>query len=179
MTNGKITAIIAVVKHTAIFATKKNCKNCRKREKIMKIEIRLTMILLFTVFGIVSSNSQSVKDVKWALPSYETNGTGTMGSYKDLQAKQVTGTNDNSDFTPASDYYNTQSGLNVITFKLSKPGFVNIKIYDSKGNTVDELARSSFGTGEHEVKWNSSKFSAGSYYCSVITGEYSVTKKIK
>jgi len=81
-------------------------------------------------------------------------------------------------FMPADDYRISSSVLSTISFKLNSPGFVSIKIYDGKGKTIDVIAKSSFGAGEHEVKWNGSKFPKGSYYCSVVTSEYSTTKKL-
>ncbi|NOS84070.1 MAG: hypothetical protein HOP31_02920 [Ignavibacteria bacterium] len=135
--------------------------------------------LFFTFLAVLSTNSQSVNDVNWEVPSYEMKFQGTMGSSKLPEEKMKSVDNTNSDFTPAGDFYNSFSNLSVISFRLTKPGFVNIKIYDEKGNTIDELARSSFSEGNHEVKWNSSKFPAGSFYYSIITGEYSITKKIK
>jgi uncharacterized phage infection (PIP) family protein YhgE len=80
-------------------------------------------------------------------------------------------------FMPADDLKNNSEIL-IINFTLNSPGFVSIKIYDSKGQTIDAIAKSSFGAGEHEVKWNGSKFPKGSYYCSVVTSEYSTTKKL-
>lgn len=82
-------------------------------------------------------------------------------------------------FLPSDDYNNSYSETTVIKFYLSQPGFVNIKIYDNKGNTIEEIARSSFSSGVHEVVWNKSKFPKNSYYYSIITGDYSETKKIQ
>lgn len=135
-----------------------------------------TILSLLFFFLVISANSQTFKDVEWIKPSYEINTTGTIASGK--QSEENKNIN-NSEFTPAGDYYNSKEDLNLITFSLSKPGFVNIKIYNEKGNTVDEISRSSFGKGTHELRWNHSKFTKGNYYCSIITGEFSITKKIK
>lgn len=143
------------------------------------MKLNLTTALLFTFFAIFSSRSQSVNDINWERPSYEKLPKGIMASGDLTEKNTGVEKNSNSDFTPAGDFYNSQKSLSVISIVLTKPGFVNIKIYDEKGNTVDELARSSFGKGEHKVNWNSSKFPAGTYYYSVITSEYSITKKIK
>lgn len=140
------------------------------------MKFKLTASLFFTFMAVFSISSQSVNDVNGGVPSYELKSRGTMGSNKLSEEKVNTEKNINSDFTSAGDYYNSQSSLNVISFTLTRPGFVNIKIYDEKGNTIDELARSSFSEGDHVVKWNSSKFSAGTFYYSIITGEYSITK---
>lgn len=142
----------------------------------MKSAKIISLLFFFIIINV--SNSQSFKDVEWVKPSYEIN-TGTIASGK-LPVENSNRINVSiSDFTPAGDYYNSQSALNLITFSLKKPGFVNIKIYDDKGNTVDEIKRSSFGAGDHEIKWNNSKFTKGTYYCSIISGEFSITKKIK
>ena len=143
------------------------------------MKFKLTTALFFTFLGIFSVNSQSVNNVNWETPSYEVNFRGTTGSNKSPGEKSTPILYSGFDFTSAGDYYNSQSSLSVISFTLTKPGFVNIKIYGEKGNTIDELARSSFGKGAHEVKWNSSKMQEGSYYYSIITEEYSITKKIK
>lgn len=82
------------------------------------------------------------------------------------------------DFTPSYDYYNSARGKSNITFELKKPGYINIRIYDDEGNKVDELMKSTFGAGSHEIVWNSSKFPSGKYYYSIITSEFSVTKKL-
>jgi len=81
-------------------------------------------------------------------------------------------------FMPADDHRVSNSSLSTISFKLNSPGFVSIKIYDSEGKTIDEIAKSSFGAGEHEVKWNRSKFPDVSYFCSIVTSEYSTTKRL-
>jgi hypothetical protein len=123
--------------------------------------------------------SQNAQDIVWERPTLESGSytaSGISGSNDKYSAKENEST---TDFTPAYDYKNSLNSLSIITFSLNKPGFVNIRIYDEKGNTVDEIARSSFGAGKHELKWNSSKFGASSFYCSIITGEFSTTKKIK
>mgnify|MGYP003428822210 FL=1 len=83
------------------------------------------------------------------------------------------------EFMPADDYINSAGGLaGIISFTLQYPGFVSIKIYDKSGNTIDELARSSFGSGSHHVKWNPEKLKAEGYFYSIVTSEFSETKKI-
>lgn len=81
-------------------------------------------------------------------------------------------------FMPHDDFVNTSGSLQTIEFTLQYPGFVSIKIYDEKGNTIDELARSSFGSGSHEVKWNQEKVKTVGYFYSVVTSEFSETKKL-
>lgn len=143
----------------------------------MKINQKAIFILFILAAPLVYS--QNVINVDWVTPSYE-NYYAITPELKNSGIKITeTGMNASEEFTPAGDYYNTLSGLSVIRFTLTKAGFVNIKIYDNQGNTIDELARSSFSAGSHEVKWNSGKFKNGSYYYSIITNEYSKTNKIK
>lgn len=134
---------------------------------------------------------------------------GKLGDEININAELNSGahveiTYSDNEFTPAVDYYNSLRALASsnsvnnnqvinnqvsnnqvsnnsvsIMFNLEKAGFVNIKIYDETGKVIDELARSSFGSGSHELTWNASKFPKGNYYCSVITEEYSQTKKLK
>jgi len=83
-------------------------------------------------------------------------------------------------FMPVDDFENDQpENSTSIRFRLLHPGFVSIKIYDNSGKTIDEIARSSFVAGNHEVKWNRSKFSKRIYYYSIVSAEFSKTEKIK
>lgn len=139
------------------------------------MKFKLIIALFITIVTNSITNSQSVNDIKWEEPSYVLHLQGTIGSGNpDIKTKI-----NPSDFTPAADFYVSNTFMKAVTFKLTKPGFVSIKIYDDKGNTIDELARSSFSEGEHVIKWNSEKLPAGNYYYSVITGEYSITRKLK
>jgi flagellar hook assembly protein FlgD len=138
-----------------------------------------TALIILTLAASCGIFAQA-KNNMWVIPSMETafsettnyEASGKLGHSEDTKSET-------DDFTPSTDYSISNKSICSITFSLVKPGFVNIKIYDEKGNVIDELARSSFGAGSHEVKWNSSKFSAGSFYYSLITEEYSKTKKIK
>lgn len=108
------------------------------------------------------------------------------GEYKNVPAHLVTQqevidasmTTPAEEFTPYFDYFNSAFGKSNIKFELKKPGYVNIRIYDDAGNTVDELLKSTFGAGIHEISWNSSMFPSGKYYYSIITSEFSITKKL-
>ena len=137
-----------------------------------------TLFTLFLTISIISSTVNAVSKSKGELSENSKNPFVISSS----------STNENLygdfEFTPAKDFYNsieTKVSYNKesITFDLEKAGFVNIKIYDETGRVIDELARSSFSAGSHRIIWNSSEFPKGNYYCSVITEEYSQTKKLK
>lgn len=101
-----------------------------------------------------------------------------VDSFTQPEVLNLTAITPAEDFTPSFDYFNSALGKTNITFELKKPGYVNIRIYDAAGNTVDELMKSTFGAGRHEITWNSSMFPSGKYYYSIITSEFSITKKL-
>lgn len=130
------------------------------------------LFVVTTIFTFCIRVNASDRKV-YALSSIHHKNTGSLITVNTQQG------NDAADFTPAYDHENTLAGICVITFKLNDPGFVNIKIYDEFGNTLDEIARSSFSAGLHTVKWNRTKFSSRVIYYSIITKEFSETRKIK
>ena len=133
--------------------------------------------LVFLLFLIAGAYSQSFVNTNWEKPSYE-NGTVT-NSIAENSNNERTVNESEDDFTPSFDFQYSGSNVNVINFTLTRPGFVNIRIYDSNGKTIDELAKSSFAAGDHFITWNRSKVSQGTFYYSLITEEYSTTKKLQ
>ena len=117
-----------------------------------------------------------IKEIFLSIPKDKSDSkAGFEGDVKTGSKVSMTGSDG---FMPADDYDNEQNSTSI-RFTLLNPGFVSIKIYDNTGKSIDEIAKSSFGAGDHEVKWNRSKFSNGSFYYSIITSEFSKTEKIK
>lgn len=71
--------------------------------------------------------------------------------------------------------FNSQTKIN---FYVEKSENVQIRIFDSLGKIVDEVANSNFGSGRHTLSWNSSGFSSGIYYVQLATNSGAETKKI-
>lgn len=125
----------------------------------------LVFLVLFTASNIYSQETNKIKKIYFpSVEKYSGSGESETGA---------------KDFLPSTEYSDQVNKQTHISFTLSKPGYVNIKIYNADGNTVDELARSTFSEGSHEVVWNSNKFPDGTYYYSVISSEFSEIKKIK
>jgi hypothetical protein len=67
----------------------------------------------------------------------------------------------------------------VISFQLSVPGFVEMKIFDVLGKEVQTLVHQSISAGMHEVTWNASGFGSGVYFCRLQSGgDVRITKMV-
>ena len=133
--------------------------------------------LVFLLFLTAGAYSQSFVNTNWEKPSFDlgsivTSANGNSNTESSVKYSEA-------DFTPSYDFQYSGGSVNVINFTLTRPGFVNIRIYDSNGKTIDELAKSSFAAGDHFITWNRSKVSPGTFYYSLITEEYSTTKKLQ
>ena len=141
------------------------------------MKLRLTTAFCFIIIAIFGVNSQSFVDSDWGGPTFEYAANKTS-----IESNSITGNTViyvAPDFTPSYDFQNSGSSVNVINFTLTRPGFVNIRIYDVTGKTIDEIAKSSFAAGDHYITWNRLKVLTGTFYYSLITEEYSTTKKIQ
>jgi flagellar hook assembly protein FlgD len=70
-----------------------------------------------------------------------------------------------------------------IDYGLSKASHVNLVIYDIKGQIVKSLINSRMEAGYHSTVWDSKnaigrQVSAGIYFCSILTNNSLITKKI-
>lgn len=62
-----------------------------------------------------------------------------------------------------------------IKFAVAKPGFVNVRIYNVRGELVKTIASGNYGTGSHEATWDGStrtgaKASGGVYFAKASVG---------
>ena len=141
------------------------------------MNFKTTSTLVFLLFLTAGTYSQSFVNTNWEKPSYDLASIVSSANGNSITESSVKYSE--ADFTPSYDFQHSDSGVNVINFTLTRPGFVNIRIYDSNGKTIDELAKSSFAAGDHYITWNRSKVSSGTFYYSLITEEYSTTKKLQ
>jgi hypothetical protein len=81
-------------------------------------------------------------------------------------------------FEVAQNYPNPFNPTTTISFTLFKAGKVTINIYDKTGKKVDTLVNAALNAGTHSVTWNASKFSAGIYFYTVRSGDYSKAMKM-
>jgi len=83
-----------------------------------------------------------------------------------------------SAFSVAQNSPNPFNPTTAISFTLVKPGNVTVDIFNSAGQKVDTIVNTTMTAGSHSVTWNASKFSAGVYFYTVKSGEFSKTMKM-
>jgi len=66
----------------------------------------------------------------------------------------------------------------TIGFTLAEAGDVSIDIYNVAGQKVDTLVSDFVESGSHSVVWDASGFSAGVYFYTIKSGEFSKTMKM-
>lgn len=78
---------------------------------------------------------------------------------------------------------NPVSSITSISYVLSQPSHVSLRIYDIAGRLVKTLVNQKVGVGNHTVVWDRRddtgfKVGAGIYFCKLNTSEYTATKKM-
>lgn len=66
----------------------------------------------------------------------------------------------------------------TISFTTSDAGNVSIDVYNVAGQKIDTIANEFLSTGSHSVTWDASGFSAGVYFYTVKSGDFSKTMKM-
>jgi hypothetical protein len=66
----------------------------------------------------------------------------------------------------------------AISFTLAKAGKTTVEVFNVAGQKVDTLVNGSMSAGSHSVTWDASKFSAGLYFCTIRSGEFTHTMKM-
>jgi len=85
---------------------------------------------------------------------------------------------DRSSLLLFNNYPNPFNPTTVISFHLSTPDFVEMKIFDLLGKEVETLVHRPVNAGRHEVKWNASGVGSGVYFCRLQCGEEVRTTKV-
>jgi len=81
-------------------------------------------------------------------------------------------------FSVAAAYPNPANPTTTISFTLAEAGHVTVDIYNVAGQKVDTLVNSELSVGSHSVIWDASGFSAGVYFYTVTSGDFSKTMKV-
>ena len=98
----------------------------------------------------------------------------------------VSGIKDNSGSSPSvpkeielfQNYPNPFNPSTTISYRLSKSGFVSIKVYDILGSVVNTLIEKWQSAGEYKIIWAINNLSSGVYFYTLRIGEYLETKKM-
>ena len=81
-------------------------------------------------------------------------------------------------FTVAQNSPNPFNPTTSISFNLAEAGQVQIDVYNVSGQKVDTIANEVLTSGNHSVTWDASGFSAGVYFYTVKSGDFSKTMKM-
>jgi len=81
-------------------------------------------------------------------------------------------------FSVAQNTPNPFNPTTTIGFSLPDAGQVTVDIYNVAGQKVDTLVNDYMDTGKHSVVWDASVFSAGVYFYTVKSGDFSKTMKM-
>ncbi len=87
---------------------------------------------------------------------------------EDAQAAYALGQNAPNPFNPTT----------TIGFTLAEAGNVTIDVYNVAGQRIDTLVNDFMDAGSHSVVWNASGFSAGVYFYTVNSGDFTKTMKM-
>jgi hypothetical protein len=66
----------------------------------------------------------------------------------------------------------------LVLYQLEREAPVLIKILNALGQEVATLVHETKPAGTHRAIWNAASFSSGIYFCTMLSGSYSSTKKI-
>jgi hypothetical protein len=66
----------------------------------------------------------------------------------------------------------------MITYFVPKESFVTIKVYDFLGREIKTLVNETLSTGSYDVIFDSSNLPSGTYFCTMISDNFSDTKKM-
>ena len=80
-------------------------------------------------------------------------------------------------FSLYQSYPNPFNPITTISFQLPKSGFVNLSIYNTKGQLVETLVNRQIQSGYHSVKWDGSNVCSGVYFYRILVGDYSAIGK--
>ena len=81
-------------------------------------------------------------------------------------------------FSVDAAYPNPANPTTTIGFTLAEAGYVTVDIYNVAGQKVDTLVDDEMRAGKHSLVWNGSGFSAGVYFYTVKSGNFSKTMKV-
>ncbi len=81
-------------------------------------------------------------------------------------------------FSVAQNTPNPFNPSTTISFSMPQAGNVTIAVFNTAGQKVATVSNGFMPAGSHSVVWDASKFSAGVYFCTVSTGNFSKTLKM-
>lgn len=125
-------------------------------------------------------NNDGIKEITF-------NGRQNEGDPNQVFLVGITGTgiddepsNPNANTNPllSQNYPNPFNPNTTINYQLKKAGYVELKIYNVKGQLVDTLVKDNQNTGNYSVIWDAKGISSGVYFYQIsVDGKSTKTKK--
>jgi flagellar hook assembly protein FlgD len=81
-------------------------------------------------------------------------------------------------FAVAQNVPNPFNPSTTISFTLAKAGKTTVEVFNTAGQKVDTILNASLNAGSHSVTWNAAHQSAGVYFYTVKSGDFSRTLKM-
>lgn len=78
----------------------------------------------------------------------------------------------------SQNYPNPFNPSTSISFDIPDQSYVTLKIYDLLGRVVDNLVNEELNSGSYNIIWNAENLSSGVYFYSLITENFTDTKKM-
>lgn len=75
-------------------------------------------------------------------------------------------------------YPNPFNAQTTISFSLTRPGDVEISIYDITGRFAETVVNGSYATGEYSIIWNADEYSSGIYFARLQNDSRSHSEKL-
>ena len=82
------------------------------------------------------------------------------------------------EYSLSSNYPNPFNPTTTIRYQISKDNFVNLRVFNTLGQMVDELVNDYRRAGTYEVTFDASKLSSGIYFYKIISGDFTDIKKM-
>ncbi len=83
-----------------------------------------------------------------------------------------------NEYSLEQNYPNPFNPVTNIKFSITNAGKVEMSVYDINGRKVEELVSSTYSAGTYNVDWNASKYSSGVYFYTIVTNEFTQTKRM-
>jgi endo-1,4-beta-xylanase len=81
-------------------------------------------------------------------------------------------------FTLEQNHPNPFNPITTISFSLTEDYFVSLKVYNSLGEEITELAGKNYSSGRHTVKFNATDLPSGMYFYVLRAGKFTTTRKM-
>ena len=83
-----------------------------------------------------------------------------------------------SEFSLSQNYPNPFNPVTVIKFSIPHRSNVRITVYNLNGQAIKEIINGSIEPGSHEIIFDGSSLSSGTYFCKMETDGYTEVKKM-